>query len=53
MADVAAERMLRIRVLRDRTGAGMLNCKIALAETRWDVEAAIDWMRRKTPMRSR
>ena len=34
-----------VKVLRDRTGAGMLECKKALEETGGDVEAAIDYLR--------
>jgi len=36
-----------IKVLRDRTGAGMLDCKKALEENNGDVEAAVDWLRAK------
>ncbi len=31
----------------DKTGAGMMDCKAALGETKGDVEAAIDWLRKK------
>jgi len=34
-------------VLRDKTGAGMMDCKTALSETDGDIEAAIDWLRKK------
>jgi len=34
-----------VKALRDRTGAGMLDCKKALEETRGDIEAAIDLLR--------
>ncbi len=36
-----------IKELRQRTGAGMLDCKKALAETGGDIEAAVDWLRKK------
>jgi elongation factor Ts len=36
-----------VKDLRDKTGAGMMDCKSALAETDGDVEAAIDWLRKK------
>ena len=36
-----------IKELRDRTGAGMMDCKRALEATGSDVEKAIDWLREK------
>jgi elongation factor Ts len=36
-----------VKDLRDKTGAGMMDCKAALAETKGDVEAAVDWLRTK------
>ncbi|MDR2412546.1 MAG: translation elongation factor Ts [Holosporales bacterium] len=36
-----------VRQLRDRTGAGMMDCKKALMETQANFEAAIDWLRTK------
>ena len=36
-----------VRDLRERTGAGMMDCKRALAESGGDMEAAIDWLRKK------
>jgi elongation factor Ts len=36
-----------VKDLRDKTGAGMMDCKAALAETAGDMEAAIDWLRKK------
>jgi elongation factor Ts len=36
-----------VKELRDKTGAGMMDCKAALAETNGDMEAAIDWLRAK------
>lgn len=35
-----------VKELRDRTGAGMMDCKKALTETNGDIEAAIDNMRK-------
>ena len=36
-----------VKDLRDKTGAGMMDCKSALAETAGDIEAAIDLLRKK------
>ena len=36
-----------VKELRDKTGAGMMNCKKALGEADGDLEAAIDWLRKK------
>jgi elongation factor Ts len=36
-----------VRELRERTGAGMMDCKKALTEAGGDMEAAIDWLRKK------
>lgn len=36
-----------VKELRERTGAGMMDCKTALKETDGDMEAAIDWLRKK------
>ncbi|MAU96976.1 MAG: elongation factor Ts [Fulvimarina sp.] len=36
-----------VKDLREKTGAGMMDCKTALAETNGDMEAAIDWLRTK------
>ncbi len=36
-----------IKVLRNRTGAGMMDCKKALEETNMDIEKACDWLREK------
>jgi elongation factor Ts len=36
-----------VKDLRDKTGAGMMDCKNALTETGGDMEAAIDWLRKK------
>jgi translation elongation factor EF-Ts len=35
-----------VKELRDKTGAGMMDCKKALAETDGDMEAAVDWLRK-------
>jgi elongation factor Ts len=37
----------QVKELRDKTGAGMMDCKSALVETKGDVEAAVDWLRKK------
>jgi elongation factor Ts len=36
-----------VKDLRDKTGAGMMDCKGALSETNGDMEAAVDWLRKK------
>jgi elongation factor Ts len=36
-----------VKELRERSGAGMMDCKKALAETDGDIEAAVDWLRAK------
>src|SRR5712672_2116064 len=36
-----------VKELRDKTGAGMMDCKAALAETEGDMETAVDWLRKK------
>jgi elongation factor Ts len=36
-----------VKELRDQTGAGMMDCKVALVETNGDIEAAVDWLRAK------
>lgn len=36
-----------VKELRERTGAGMMDCKKALTENNGDIEAAIDWLRAK------
>ncbi|MBN1476673.1 elongation factor Ts [Candidatus Sumerlaeota bacterium] len=37
----------QVKDLRDRTGAGMMDCKKALAEANGDIEAAVDLLRKK------
>ncbi len=37
----------QIRDLREKTGAGMMDCKKALVESNGDLEAAVDWLRKK------
>ena len=44
MANVTAQ---MVKELRDKTGAGMMDCKAALGETDADMEAAVDWLRKK------
>jgi elongation factor Ts len=36
-----------VKDLREKTGAGMMDCKNALTEVAGDVEAAVDWLRKK------
>ncbi|MDR2766483.1 MAG: translation elongation factor Ts [Holosporaceae bacterium] len=44
MADVQAS---DVKLLRERTGAGMMDCKKALMESDGNVENAVDWLRKK------
>ena len=44
MANITAA---MVKDLRERSGAGMMDCKKALAEADGDMEAAIDWLRKK------
>ncbi|WP_375457195.1 translation elongation factor Ts [uncultured Methylobacterium sp.] len=44
MANVTAA---MVKELREKTGAGMMDCKGALSETAGDLEAAVDWLRKK------
>ena len=44
MADITAS---MVKDLREQTGAGMMDCKAALTETKGDMEAAVDWLRKK------
>ncbi len=44
---MAAISATMVKELRDKTGAGMMDCKTALTETSGYVEAAIDWLRAK------
>ncbi|GIX17436.1 MAG: elongation factor Ts [Rhodothalassiaceae bacterium] len=44
MANITAA---MVKALREKTGAGMMDCKQALAETGGDMEAAVDWLRKK------
>jgi elongation factor Ts len=37
----------QVKQLRDKTGAGMMDCKTALTETQGDMEQAVDWLRKK------
>lgn len=36
-----------VKELREKTGAGMMDCKKALSETDGDLEGAVDWLRKK------
>jgi elongation factor Ts len=44
MAEITAA---SVKELRERTGAGMMDCKKALAENNGDMEASVDWLRAK------
>jgi elongation factor Ts len=44
MAEITAA---LVKELRDKTGAGMMDCKKALAETAGELEPAVDWLRKK------
>ncbi len=44
MAEITAS---AVKELRERSGAGMMDCKKALNETGGDMEAAVDWLRTK------
>ncbi|MBR0658773.1 translation elongation factor Ts [Neoroseomonas oryzicola] len=44
MAEITAA---MVRDLREKTGAGMMDCKKALVEANGDMEAAVDWLRKK------
>ena len=44
MAEITAA---AVKELRDRSGAGMMDCKKALTEANGDIEAATDWLRAK------
>jgi elongation factor Ts len=37
----------QVKELRDKTGAGMMDCKTALTESKGDLEQAVDWLRKK------
>ncbi len=44
MAEITAA---LVKELREKTGAGMMDCKRALAEVAGDLEQAVDWLRKK------
>ncbi|GAB4461357.1 MAG: translation elongation factor Ts [Elainellaceae cyanobacterium] len=44
MAEISAK---LVKELRDKTGAGMLDCKKALAESDGDIEKAVEWLRKR------
>ncbi|HZQ14560.1 MAG TPA: translation elongation factor Ts [Pseudolabrys sp.] len=44
MANISAQ---MVKELRESTGAGMMDCKSALTETKGDMQAAVDWLRKK------
>jgi elongation factor Ts len=44
MAEIPAK---VVKELRDRTGAGMMDCKKALQENSGEIEKAVEWLRQK------
>ena len=44
MAEITAS---MVKDLREKTGVGMMDCKAALAATKGDMDAAVDWLRAK------
>ncbi len=44
MAEVTAA---LVKELREKTGAGMMDCKRALGDSNGDIETAVDWLRKK------
>src|SRR5882672_1028063 len=44
MAEITAA---LVKDLREKTGAGMMDCKKALTENAGDIEASVDWLRKK------
>jgi elongation factor Ts len=44
MAEITAA---QVKELREKSGAGMMDCKKALSENNGDIEAAVDWLRKK------
>ena len=45
MAKISAQ---MVKELREKTGAGMLDCKAALEESAGNIESAVDWLRKKS-----
>ena len=48
MSNISAD---KIKSLRDKTGAGIMDCKNALVENNGEVDSAIDWLRKKELLR--
>jgi elongation factor Ts len=44
MTEISA---VAVKQLREKTGAGMMDCKTALTEVKGDIESAVDWLRKK------
>ncbi|MFM7578156.1 MAG: translation elongation factor Ts, partial [Microcystaceae cyanobacterium] len=44
MAEISAQ---LVKALREKTGAGMMDCKKALSESAGDMEKAVEWLRQK------
>lgn len=46
--DISSEELIRLcRILRDRTGEGLMSCKAALLNNNLNLEAAQNWLREK------
>ena len=50
MAEITAK---LIQELREKTSAGMMDCKKALMENNGDIQAASDWLRQKVLLKPR
>ena len=44
MSNISAD---KIKSLREKTGAGIMDCKNALVENNGEIESSIDWLRKK------
>ncbi len=44
--------LVKIKELRERTGTGLSDCKKALIESDWDIEAAIDYLRKQSSVKA-
>ena len=44
MSNISAD---KIKSLREKTGAGIMDCKNALSENNGEIESAIDWLRKR------
>ena len=48
MSNISAD---KIKSLREKTGAGIMDCKNALVENNGEIESSIDWLRKKVLLR--